>query len=214
MSTFANGVSGIIFQHCDGRSVGSRPGARTSVQQQGYSDLIPIRKEDRAESHLAKTRFALTGVVFRPQALSTLLNIPPAELTNAPMALADLSSENVGERLLNASSQQEQFVLLGEFLRARIGRARHEDPVVTASLQLIHRGIQSIRIQHVLKCLNVSERQLERRFMRAIGVSPHQFIRIARFQEIVRRLKATQFDRLSDVAYDLSYAISHISSKT
>jgi AraC-like DNA-binding protein len=133
------------------------------------------------------------------------LDIRPAELTNAPMALADLSSEDLGERLLNASSQHEQVVLLGEFLRARIGRARRADPIVTASLQLMARRIQSMRVPQLLKYLNLSERQFERRFMQAIGVSPHQYIRIVRFQEVLRRLKAMQFDRLSDVAYDLNY---------
>ena len=58
----------------------------------------------------------------------------------------------------------------------------------------------------MLKCLNVSERQFERRFIRSVGVSPHQYIRIARFQEAVRLIKINRFERLSDVAYDLNYA--------
>jgi AraC-like DNA-binding protein len=60
-------------------------------------------------------------------------------------------------------------------------------------------------VPHLLKCLSVSERQFERRFVRAIGVSPHQYIRIVRFREAVRLIKAHRFDRLSDVAYDLNY---------
>jgi AraC-like DNA-binding protein len=42
--------------------------------------------------------------------------------------------------------------------------------------------------------------------MRAIGVSPHQYIRIARFQEAVRLIKASQFETWSELAYDLNYA--------
>lgn len=206
LSTFANGVSGIIFQHCDGRSgLGPATARAHPFRNKDVPTSFLYGKRTEPSHTFAKARFGLTGVVFRPQALSTLLNIQPAELTNAPIALTDLSSDNVGERLLNASSQQEQFVLLSEFLRARVGRARREDPVVAASLQLIDRRIQSIRIRHVLKYLNVSERQFERRFMHAIGVSPHQYIRILRFQEVVRRLKTMQFNRLSDMAYDLNY---------
>jgi transcriptional regulator GlxA family with amidase domain len=96
--------------------------------------------------------------------------------------LADLSSGNLDEQLLNASSQQEQLVLLSEFLRARISRTRPADRTVTASLQLIRHKVQSIRTRHVLKYLNVSERQLERRFMDAIGISPHRYIRISGFK--------------------------------
>jgi AraC-like DNA-binding protein len=77
--------------------------------------------------------------------------------------------------------------------------------LVTESLRLIHQGIRSIRVPQLLKCLNVSERQFERRFVRAIGLSPHHYIRIVRFQEAVRLIKTNQFERLSDVAYDLNY---------
>ena len=58
---------------------------------------------------------------------------------------------------------------------------------------------------HLLKALHVSERQFERRFSRAIGVSPHHYIRIVRFRKAMRLMKARQFHRLSDLAYDLSY---------
>jgi AraC-like DNA-binding protein len=63
----------------------------------------------------------------------------------------------------------------------------------------------SIRVPQLLKRLHVSERHLERGFLRALGVSPHQYIRILRFREALHLMRAGQFDRLSDVAYDLNY---------
>ena len=91
------------------------------------------------------------------------------------------------------------------FLRAHVDGAGPEDVLVTESLRLIQNGIRSIRVPHLLKCLKVSERQFERRFVRAIGVPPHQYIRIVRFREALRLLRANRFERLSDVAYDLNY---------
>jgi AraC-like DNA-binding protein len=76
---------------------------------------------------------------------------------------------------------------------------------VTETLGLIRSDIQSIRVPRLLKRLNVSERQLERRFLRAIGVSPHHYIRILRFRKALQWMKTNQFDRLSDIAYDLNY---------
>jgi AraC-like DNA-binding protein len=143
--------------------------------------------------------------VFKPQGLGALLNTHPIEFNNRPVELDALCRENVGERLLNARSPHERVARLTEFLRARIDGSRPVDPLVAESLRLIHQRIRSIRVPQLLKSLNVSERQFERRFVHAIGVSPHHYIRIVRFQKAVRLIKTNQFERLSDVAYDLNY---------
>jgi AraC-like DNA-binding protein len=103
-------------------------------------------------------------------------------------------------------SQHERLTLLIQFLRARVDRARPEDLLVAESLRMIHRNIRSIRVPHLLKWLKISERQFQRRFIRATGVSPHQYIRVGRFQEAVRLMKTSRFNRLSDLAHHLSYA--------
>lgn len=207
VGTFANGKSGILFQHWDGRSGLGPPGARESPFTNGDVPTSLLYGKSTAPSHtFTKGPVRLAGVVFTPQALSTLLNLQPAEITNAPVILADASCANIGDRLLNARSQQEQLVLLTQFLRARVDHARPEDLLVTESLRLIHRDIRLRRVHQLLKCLKVSERQFERRFIRATGVSPHQYIRVARFQEAIRLMKTARFSHLCDLAYDLSYA--------
>jgi AraC-like DNA-binding protein len=206
LKTFANGVSGIIFQHHNGRSAW---GPTTASMHSSHNGDIPTSfvygKRTRPSQTFAKGAFGLTGAVFKPQAISMLLNVDPVQLTNGPVVLDEFSKDDVGEQLLNASSAHEKFVRISDFLRAHVDDARPEDVLVRESLRLINRHIRSIRVPQLLKCLNVSERQFERRFVRAIGVSPHQYIRIARFQEAVRLIKAKQFERLSDVAYDLNY---------
>lgn len=169
------------------------------------SYLLCVRKEDPAESDLRQGAVWTPGVVFKPQGLSTLLNIPPMHLNDGSVELNEFSRENIGEQLLNARSHHERVARLSEFLRAHVDRSGSEDALVTESLRLIRKGIRSIRVPSLLKCLNVSERQFERRFVRAIGVSPHHYIRIVRFREAMRLIRTNQFERLSDVAYDLNY---------
>jgi AraC-like DNA-binding protein len=206
VGTFANGKSGILFQHSDGRSGLGPSAAYECPSTAGDIPTSMLYGKSTAPHHsVAKARVTFTGVVFTPQALSTLFNLQPAELTNASVMLADVSSD-VGDALLNTACQQERLALLTEFLRARLGRARPEDLMVAESLSLIHRDIRSTRVPQLLKCLKVSERQFERRFIRATGISPHQYIRVARFQEAVRLMKTTRFPHLSDLAYHLSYA--------
>jgi AraC-like DNA-binding protein len=206
LQTFANAVSGIIFQHHNGRSaLGPAPMHRHLVGNSGVPTSFVYGKRTRPSQTFATGEFALTGVVFKPQALSTLLNIHPAEVNNGPLALDQFAEMSIGEQLLNARSQHERLVRLTEFLRAYVDASQPEDRLVAEGLDLIHQRIHSIRVRELLDLLKISERQFERRFIRAVGVSPHHYIRIVRFQEAVRRIKTSRFERLSDLAYDLNY---------
>jgi AraC-like DNA-binding protein len=207
LKSFANGVSGIIFQHRDGRSgLGPCAARHHPFSRDDVPTSFVYGKRTQPSQTFAKTPFGLTGVVFKPQALRALFDVEPAELTNAPAALSDIARENLGEKLLNARSVDDRFALFIKFLHARAEKATREDSLVTASLRLIHHGIRSVRVPRLLEYVNVSERQFERRFLRAVGISPHQYIRIVRFQEAIRLMKRRRFERLSDVAYDLNYA--------
>jgi AraC-like DNA-binding protein len=136
---------------------------------------------------------------------TSFLKSPPMQFNDGSVELKEFSRENITDQLLDARSDAERVARLSEFLRVRVDGSGPEDLLVTESLRLIQHGIRSIRVPHLLKRLKVSERQFERRFVRAIGVSPHQYIRIVRFREAVRLMRANRFERLSDVAYDLHY---------
>jgi AraC-like DNA-binding protein len=205
LKMFATGVSGILFQHHDGRSALGATADGHPVRNGGCPTSFVYGKRTRPSQTFAKGPFSLTGVVFKPQGLSTLLNSHPMQFNDGSVELNEFSRENISEQLLTARSHHERVARLSEFLRAHVDDAGSEDVLVTESLQLIRKGIRSIRVPQLLKYLKVSERQFERRFVRAMGVSPHQYIRIVRFREALRLMKGNQFDRLSDVAYDLNY---------
>lgn len=200
---FPTGVSGILLQHYDGRSaLGS---AVTEGERRGCPTSFVYGKRTRLAVTFSNGPFRLMGAVFRPQGLRMLLHTDPTDLNDRSAGLEEFSREQLGDELLEAKSDQARVARLNQFLGARVDSAEAEDQLVTQSLQLIRRHIRSIRIPQLLKRLQVSERQLERRFVGAIGVSPHQYIRILRFREALHVMKGGQFDRLSEVAHDLSY---------
>jgi AraC-like DNA-binding protein len=206
LKMFATGVSGVLFQHHRGRpALGSTTDGRP-VSGGGCPTSFVYGKRTRPSQTFANGPFALTGVVLRPQGLSTLLKIQPVSLSDGSVRLNDFSRENIADELLNASSSHQRVAILHRFLRQRADLAASEDVLITESLHLIRQGLRSVKVPQLLKSLHVSERQFERRFVRAIGVSPHHYIRIARFRKAMRLIKARQFQRLSDLAYDLNYA--------
>ena len=182
----------IVFQHHKGRSAIARSFIRGAITQ-------PFQ---------CVTEGALTaiGVELKPQALNTLLNIDAAELTDGMVELNAFSTDNLDEQLLNADNERDQIAVVTQFLRRRADASPPADSLVAQSLRLIHENIGYIHVRHLLKRLNVSERQFERRFGRTVGIPASLYLRIMRFQEAVRLMKAGRVERLSDMAYDLGYS--------
>lgn len=56
------------------------------------------------------------------------------------------------------------------------------------------------------KKFKISERQIERKFKTFIGIAPHNYLRILRFEKTLHRLRVRDFKNLSDIAYDLNYS--------
>jgi len=135
-----------------------------------------------------------------------LLRVDAAELADRIIDVRPFSPASAQDRLIDASDNAERVVLLLRFVGEKADAAAPYDEIVRAGIQLIDRTIRSVRVSEVRHALDVSERQLERRFLHVVGVTPYRYIRRVRFQEAIRRLRACGFERLSDLAYELGYA--------
>jgi AraC-like DNA-binding protein len=206
ITMFANEVSGIFFQHHNGRTALRR----STSDQRTTGAVLPhafvYGKRTTPGRLVARGPFELTGAVFRSQGLPALLRLDPADFSNGPITVDDLFREGLGDQLLNAETTQRRLALLGRFLRSRLDNTQPADPVVGESLQLLRQQVRTIRIPRLLGHLGVSERQLERRFKKAAGVSPHQYLRILRFQEALHCLRNHQFVTMAALASELNYA--------
>ena len=196
----------IVFQHCDGRSAITH-GITRGTRKAGNNPTSFIRGPISQPFYcVAEGTPTAIGVELKPQALHTLFGIDVTELRNGLVELNALSLSNLDEQLLNAKSPRDQIALLTRFLtaKARTGR-RRADTIVTRSLRLMDQNVGSTHVRNMLKSLNVSERQFERRFARAVGVPASFYLRVMRFQETVRLMQRGPFERLTDIAHDLGY---------
>lgn len=205
ITSFVNGASGILFQHHNGNSVfassaGDKSQTETLPSAYAYGQLT------QPNLILAKGSYSVTGVIVKPHAWHVLFGLSATELTERRIELNEFSTENLTERLLNENRQQARIALLTDFLISRREHIKTADLLVQESLRLIHRNIRSVKVMHVLKHLQISERQFERRFRQAIGLSPYFYIRVIRFQEALKLMQAKQFRRLSEIAFFLNFA--------
>jgi AraC-like DNA-binding protein len=197
----------IVFQHYNGRSAISR---RISVgsgegSHENHPTAFVRGAITRPFQCVAKGFPAAIGVELKPQALTTLFRIDAAEFTDGIVNLNAFSTENLNEQLLNADTERDQIALLTQFLRKKADGSSKGDPLVAEGLRLIHGNRVPIHVRDLLNRLNISERQFERRFRSSLGIPARLYLRITRFQEAVRAMKAGHAERLSDIAYELGY---------
>jgi AraC-like DNA-binding protein len=131
------------------------------------------------------------GVRFRPEGAYRLVQLPMFELTDATVAVDDISqrlSRKI-DRLRGQRSVAEQIRSLEKFLSAAANQT-DEDRLVSVAVSELERANGDIAVSTLAHSLGMSFRQLERRFRNAVGIAPKLFSRMQRFQQIFRNAEA------------------------
>jgi AraC-like DNA-binding protein len=136
-------------------------------------------------------RVDLLGVRFRPDGAAALLALP---LDHATDRIADLGAlepalRGLLERLGN-SPAAARTTLLDTLLQQRL-RERRPDERVTAAVAAITLAAGTAAIDPLTRTLGLGRRQLERLFLRDVGLPPKAFARIVRVQAVIRAARST-----------------------
>lgn len=140
-----------------------------------------------------------SGIRLRPGAAGALLGMPASELRDRQVAAALIWREHVSrlsEAMVSAGPAQ-RLELLAEVVAQR--GVAPDALVVAAARRLADRAA---RVARVAAELGVSERQLHRRTLAAVGYGPKVLARVAR----LRRLVALRDESLASRAYEAGYA--------
>jgi AraC-like DNA-binding protein len=197
-------VPGIVFHHNNGHTaIESIVTNSASIHSISTLFLCGAGIEP-STMNFAKGSYTTIQVILKPHALSTLFGINASTLTNSSVELNEFSPHDLNEQMLNASDEQ-RIVLLTEFLVTHLKKERTRDKLIEESLRLIHQDTACNSVKYLLEYLSISERQFERRFNQAVGISPQSYIRVTRFNEAIRLIKTGQYEKLTDIAYALNY---------
>jgi methylphosphotriester-DNA--protein-cysteine methyltransferase len=124
----------------------------------------------------------VTGIRLRPGAAGAVLGVPASEVRDQRVDLALLwggAGAAAAERMADAPSERHHRILAREVLRRRAA----PDPLVAAAARALARP--AARVATVAGDLGVSERQLRRRTLHAIGYGPKTLARVARLRRLV-----------------------------
>jgi AraC-like DNA-binding protein len=201
-----NGVPGMVFQQNNGQSA-----LEAIITHSGRAACPPPfflygPGTEPSVMHYKRGSSTTTQVIFKPHALKTLFGINAARLSNGWADLQEFSAKDLPIQLMEASNEQERLMLLTAFLVTKLKQAHPRDTLVEESLYFIHTNSGSLHVKDVLAYVHLSERQFERRFAQTVGLSPHMYLRVKRFNEAIRLIKTKQFERLTDVASVLNFS--------
>jgi AraC-like DNA-binding protein len=156
----------------------------------------------------------IAGARLRPHGAAALFRIPQHELTDRIVDLESLDArlarrlfDHLGCRGAYDQESDNHAALataLDEVLVAAVSSA-DADLSAGRAAAFAHDRRGLIRVDALAQHIGVTERQLQRLFLRDIGLSPKQFLRTIRFQEVLRALQAGTPTRWADLALRLGF---------
>jgi methylphosphotriester-DNA--protein-cysteine methyltransferase len=140
-----------------------------------------------------------SGIRLRPGAAGAVLGLPACELRDRQVAAALVWGEHA-ERLQDAVADAAPARRLDLLADAVAQRGVEPDALVVAAARLL--AVTGARVAGVATELGVSERQLHRRMLAAVGYGPKMLARVARLRQLV----ALADDSLASRALNAGYA--------
>jgi AraC-like DNA-binding protein len=203
--TLPSAIPGIVFHHNDGRP--AIEGILTSSGRIISPPTLFVHGAGAESStmNFGKGSYSVIQVILKPHSLQSILGINAMILKDSVVDFNEFSNGDLNEQLINAHSGLERVVIFTDFLMRQFNQVKMRDRLIEESLHLIHRSLGKISIKTLLRHLNISERQFERRFGQAVGLPPMAYMRVKRFNEVMRLMKSGQYRTLTEVAYALHF---------
>jgi|SRR5436190_5330853 len=188
-----------IVLHFGDRFDRHHPGGR--VERQDPAVLVG---QLRAPIHLAcPGRAGVAAIRLRPSALPAFAGCAASELTGRTVDLDAIagSTASLRERLAAAMTDRERVGLLESWLLGRIRGTPAR--AVSAAVEAILAAPAAATLPLVAAHAGIGVRQLERRFLVDVGMTPKTFARIARLQRALARIAGGA--SLADAAHACGY---------
>jgi len=148
------------------------------------------------------------GVHFKPGGAAPFLPAPAGALHDAVIPLDVLwgaAATDLREQMLEAKTVENKFHILEQFLLARLAPTPAAYPAVAFALAAFHDVSRRAPIAAVVEQIGLSQTRFIQVFRDTVGLTPKQFCRIQRFQQVLRLLDSGGPVRWVDLALACGY---------
>ncbi len=153
--------------------------------------------------------FTLIAYFLKPHSLVTLFEVAGNELsdTHVDLDLLKRATHNdIEDQLLNCASADDMIAILNNYILGLIHKKKADASKIDIAATLIEKNSNGDNLKTVQRDLCVTEKTLQRMFETNVGISPRLYKRIYQFNRAFQQLNSRNFLKLSDIAYENSYA--------
>lgn len=149
------------------------------------------------------------SVLFKPQGAMMFFSLPLKELTDQAISLHDIAGKETSmleDQIENLNSTEERVLLIEKFLLKKlIEKEYYSFNRINGVIQKIVELNGEISVDDIGKVACLSNKQLERYFTKYIGMSPKQYLKIVRFQKVLKTKELNEDLSLTSLAHDCGY---------
>jgi AraC-like DNA-binding protein len=154
--------------------------------------------------------FQLFVIRLYPFAVRILLGVDPKVLNDDCydlMLVENIDTPRTLEKLRQTDDRKDTVKILADYFNELLKNASiNPDYRIKLATNLILKTNGTISIREVRDRLFVTERTLERHFLKEIGVTPKQFAKIIQFSSSIKQITETDYVNLTEIAYDKGFA--------
>jgi AraC-like DNA-binding protein len=165
---------------------------------------------ERTECYLIEQFGAIDHVAirFKPGGLHPFVNVPVAELTQQAVEASLIFGSFICElegRLFEAKDDQARINLLENFLLCQLNWINRSEPWAYQAVAEIAQAGGQGSIVDLAEQLGASYKQLERKFLTVVGLTPKVYSRISRFLTVFNYLQSSACPDWSSITFDCGY---------
>lgn len=196
---YADGYLGLLFHETEN-------GLVVNPHQKQMPQLFLYGQTIKPIELVMKGTFKLIVYQLYPFVLRSFFGVNPQDINDGCYDL-DLQYNEILGQLKQAGKLENRIEIVNGFLY-KLFQAKQEnlDFSVRQALYFIAESKGRISISELSEKIHLTDRTLERRFLKEVGISPKQFSKIIQFQNSFEQLTTNEHDTISDIVYNNGFA--------
>lgn len=149
------------------------------------------------------------AIRFSPYGFANFVTMPLKDLANKETPIEKLFGEKTAKELeikiIRATNSIQRIEIIETFLLDKLNEKSTINNIVKTTINALLATNGRASISTILKEDLSKRRQLERNFIKQIGVSPKQLGKVIRLQTALKMLINKKSENLTDIAYESEY---------
>jgi AraC-like DNA-binding protein len=148
------------------------------------------------------------GIRLKPETFLLLFGLPVANLYQKYAGIESLMGTRFQwfiNMLKDAPDTIARIAIVESFLYKKLAMRKTADSQLTQAIRKIWKEDGNISTASLSKSVYLGERQLQRLFKNAVGISPKLYSRIIRFRSAYEQAQSGKSPGWADVAYNFGY---------